>query len=194
MYSMYMYIVSLCMPLYMYYNKHTVSRVFYHCINHNFTGFFEDCIAEEQFEAQKLDIMRDAVRAKATYNITIKHIENAPICESPEPPESPSHNETTHTASVTTNETTGTEVNQRSEVIVHESVVANGSAVESSEVVANGDTVTSCGGSEVTTNGNVEGSKVNGECEEDGISSCQEVTETSSSNGIMTNGVPSTET
>ena len=34
--------------------------------------FFEDCIAEEQFEAQKLDIMRDAVRAKAEYTIIAK--------------------------------------------------------------------------------------------------------------------------
>ena len=34
--------------------------------------FFEECIKEEQFEAQKLDIMRDAIRAKATYNIETK--------------------------------------------------------------------------------------------------------------------------
>ena len=34
--------------------------------------FFEECIKEEQYEAQKLDIMRDAIRAKATYNIETK--------------------------------------------------------------------------------------------------------------------------
>lgn len=31
--------------------------------------FFEECIKEEQYEAKKLDILRDAVRAKATYNL-----------------------------------------------------------------------------------------------------------------------------
>ena len=45
------------------------------CTNAMYTGFFEDCIAEEQFEAQKLDIMRDAVRAKATYTMTTKQEE-----------------------------------------------------------------------------------------------------------------------
>ena len=34
--------------------------------------FFEECIKEEQYEAQKLDIMRDALRAKATYTIETK--------------------------------------------------------------------------------------------------------------------------
>lgn len=34
--------------------------------------FFEDCIKEEQYEAEKLDILRDAVRAKATYNMQSK--------------------------------------------------------------------------------------------------------------------------
>lgn len=34
--------------------------------------FFEECIKEEQYEAQRLDIMRDAVRAKAAYNIETK--------------------------------------------------------------------------------------------------------------------------
>jgi hypothetical protein len=34
--------------------------------------FFEECIKEEQYEAKRLDIMRDAVRAKATYNIETK--------------------------------------------------------------------------------------------------------------------------
>ena len=37
-----------------------------------FVVFFEECIKEEQYEAQKLDIMRDAIRAKATYNIETK--------------------------------------------------------------------------------------------------------------------------
>ena len=29
--------------------------------------FFEDCVAEANYEAQKLDIMRDAVRARVSY-------------------------------------------------------------------------------------------------------------------------------
>ena len=32
------------------------------------TEFFEDCIKEEEYEAQKLDILRDAVRAKVSYS------------------------------------------------------------------------------------------------------------------------------
>ena len=36
--------------------------------------FFEECIKEEQYEAKKLDIMRDAVRAKATYSNETKKI------------------------------------------------------------------------------------------------------------------------
>lgn len=40
-----------------------------------FTEFFEDTIAEEQYEAQKLDIMRDALRSKATYTIETKKME-----------------------------------------------------------------------------------------------------------------------
>ena len=31
------------------------------------TEFFEDCVAEASYEAQKLDIMRDAVRARGSY-------------------------------------------------------------------------------------------------------------------------------
>ena len=31
------------------------------------TEFFEDCVAEASYEAQKLDIMRDAVRARVSY-------------------------------------------------------------------------------------------------------------------------------
>ena len=38
------------------------------CPSTAYVGFFEDCIAEEEFEAQKLDIMRDAIRAKAEYS------------------------------------------------------------------------------------------------------------------------------
>ena len=30
--------------------------------------FFEDCVAEASYEAQKLDIMRDAVRARVSYS------------------------------------------------------------------------------------------------------------------------------
>lgn len=32
-----------------------------------FSEFFEDCVAEASYEAQKLDIMRDAVRARGSY-------------------------------------------------------------------------------------------------------------------------------
>lgn len=36
--------------------------------------FFEECIKEEQYEADKLDILRDAVRAKATYTTQSKSV------------------------------------------------------------------------------------------------------------------------
>ena len=36
--------------------------------------FFEECIKEEQYEAQKLDILRDAVRAKVTYSSETKRL------------------------------------------------------------------------------------------------------------------------
>ena len=39
--------------------------------------FFEVCIKEEQFEAQKLEIMRDAVRAKTTYTTEAERMEEA---------------------------------------------------------------------------------------------------------------------
>lgn len=38
----------------------------------SFTDFFEECIKEEQYEAEKLEILRDAVRAKAVYNMEMK--------------------------------------------------------------------------------------------------------------------------
>ena len=41
----------------------------------DFLEFFEDTIAEEKYEAQKLDIMRDALRSKATYTIESKKME-----------------------------------------------------------------------------------------------------------------------
>ena len=47
--------------------------------------FFEDTIAEEEYEAQKLDIMRDALRSKATYNIETKKMENDCPPTSPPP-------------------------------------------------------------------------------------------------------------
>ena len=187
------------------------------------TGFFEDCIAEEQFEAQKLDIMRDAVRAKATYDTSTKHIETAPIRESPEPPSiilqpppvasrpppiissqgevdptSGEVNTGVDTAVTTTsNGATGNEVSQGSEVNVRESaksaggdsgIVENGSTAEGSEVVANGDAETTpnepVGGSEVVANGDIGGVECN--------PSCQQVTETTSTNGTVSNGIPST--
>ena len=36
--------------------------------------FFEECIQEEQYEARRLDIMRDAVRAKVSYNEESKRL------------------------------------------------------------------------------------------------------------------------
>ena len=44
--------------------------------------FFEECIKEEQYEAQKLDILRDAVRAKVTYSSETKRLSKG---SSPEP-------------------------------------------------------------------------------------------------------------
>lgn len=54
----------------------------------NLRDFFEVCIKEEQFEAQKLDIMRDAVRAKVSYNVE-KQRDLSPGPDSPPP--SPDH-------------------------------------------------------------------------------------------------------
>ena len=36
--------------------------------------FFEECIKEEEYEAQKLDILRDAVRAKISYSQQSGHL------------------------------------------------------------------------------------------------------------------------
>ena len=33
-----------------------------------FTEFFEECIKEEEYEAQKYEILRDAVKAKVSYS------------------------------------------------------------------------------------------------------------------------------
>ena len=43
------------------------------CYNYYLPEFFEDCVAEASYEAQKLDIMRDAVRARATYSRAREH-------------------------------------------------------------------------------------------------------------------------
>ena len=66
----------------------------YYCYNVSFLEFFEDTIAEEQFEAQKLDIMRDALRSKATYNLETKRMEkdlrlDPPLSPEPMAPLSP---------------------------------------------------------------------------------------------------------
>jgi len=45
---------TLCM------NKHNVFPFYY-------SEFFEDCVAEATYEAQKIDIMRDAVKARISY-------------------------------------------------------------------------------------------------------------------------------
>ena len=58
------------------------------CTDSLATEFFEDTIAEEQYEAKKLDIMRDALRSKATYNLETKRMEED-MKMSPEPPTSP---------------------------------------------------------------------------------------------------------
>ena len=67
--------------------------------------FFEECIKEEQYEAQKLDIMRDAVRAKVSYNVQSTEVEEAPIS----PREvSPIAEETHQNVASCTNGTNGT--------------------------------------------------------------------------------------
>ena len=48
--------------------------------------FFEECIKEEQYEAEKLDILRDAVRAKATYTKTKDDLGSPREATSPSPP------------------------------------------------------------------------------------------------------------
>lgn len=58
-----------------------------------FAEFFEDCIAEEQYEAQKLDIMRDALRSKATYNIESKKMEESEKNFEPDLTSEPHHHE-----------------------------------------------------------------------------------------------------
>ena len=40
----------------------------YYCVKLFTVDFFEECIKEKQYEAQKLDIMKDAVRAKVFYS------------------------------------------------------------------------------------------------------------------------------
>ncbi len=50
--------------------------------------FFEECIKEEQFEAQKGEIMKDAIRAKTTYTTEAERFSgDVPI--SPTSPTSP---------------------------------------------------------------------------------------------------------
>ena len=44
-----------------------------------YSEFFEECIAEEQFEAKKLDIMKDALRARPVYEQKAKGINNEDI-------------------------------------------------------------------------------------------------------------------
>ena len=154
-------------------------------------GFFEDCIAEEQYEAQKLDIMRDALRAKATYTLTSKHLENTPLRESPEPvspttttaPLSPVKvapitvfpTTTTATAEATTTSASNGET------------VANGSESAVGSEGTNDSAVSkSVEGSAVTANGGVNegtnGSKV-------GDEGCQQENEITDSNGTVANGI-----
>lgn len=66
------------------------------CLTHNSlffshsADFFEECIKEERYEAEKLDILRDAVRAKATYSLQSKQDSiSSPTCTSPEPEPEP---------------------------------------------------------------------------------------------------------
>ena len=46
-----------------------------------YSEFFEECIAEEQFEAKKLDIMKDALRARPGYEQKAKVINNTDVPE-----------------------------------------------------------------------------------------------------------------
>lgn len=142
-------------------------------------GFFEDCIAEEQFEAQKLDIMRDALRAKTTYTTTTQNMENMPIKESPEPPSptvplSPTDKSPMPVPPETVETTlNGTSRNTSAGV----EAVTNGETLKGSEVVADGNE-----GSKFVTSGDanksVEG-VTNGE-------SCQPESKISE----VTNGIP----
>jgi hypothetical protein len=129
----------------------------------NLKKFFEDCIAEEQFEAQKLGIMRDAVRAKATYNTTSQHLEKLAVRESPVPPPTPEDAPLVKPSSETGNSNgaeNGETGGERPEVGSSATeVVANGDAAgktngEISEVIANGDAGgASSEGAEVVENG-----------------------------------------
>lgn len=163
------------------------------------TGFFEDCIAEEQFEAQKLDIMRDAVRAKATYTTSTK---NMTIHESPEPPSPneplspvtkspmpaspiPPETETAPNGAAATSRNT-----DASESV---GAVANGESLEGSEVIANGNADKSIEVSEVTVIAN--GDADNSVKELDGVTngdSSHPESKIANGHDEVTNGVPET--
>ena len=146
--------------------------------------FFEDCIAEEQFEAKRLDIMRDAVRAKATYNLTSQEVENRE--PTPEPPPAPADASSIKPLSDTqksnaaengeapienasvadtggerseADSTAATTCSSKEETgVVANGGVAGNATVEGSEAVANGDAIGE--GSEVIANGDAGGEVV----------------------------------
>lgn len=138
--------------------------------------------------------MRDAVRAKATYNAS-KHIENAPIQESPEPVSpkeplspitispmlvSPGPNETTPNGSASKSD-------KGSEVIANES-----GSVKGSDVITNGSTEESVEGSEVVANGSTNESVKESEGFANGDGGCEQGKEVANSYGKATNGIPAT--
>lgn len=155
-------------------------------------GFFEDCIAEEQFEAQKLDIMRDALRAKTSYTTTTKNMEK--IHESPEPPSpkeplSPINTSPMPVSPIPPETETAPNGASRntnaSESVGGADAVTNGDSVEGSEVVANGNAGKSIEGSEVVANGDADKSVTNGD-------SSQPESKIPNGHDEVANGVPET--
>ena len=148
--------------------------------------------------------MRDAVRAKATYNTTTQHLENLAVRESPEPPPTPEDVPLVKPSSETGN-SNGTENGdaggERPEVgSSGTEVIANGDAGgktngEISEVIANGDAGdASSEGAEVVanghgiTNGAAEANETNSEAV---CAAASEDKGGSGSSDAIENGVPS---
>ena len=96
--------------------------------------FFEDCIKEEQYEAKKLDILRDAVRAKVNYNEGAKKL--IPTASSPSPRElspTPEGDEVNGQTGDTNGHTNGEPLSVNG---ASESQTVNGSVVEGGETVS----------------------------------------------------------
>jgi len=111
--------------------------------------FFEECIKEEEYEAQKLDILRDAVRAKIDYSQQSDRIsvsDNAPANQLPPILEQNGHEIDTNASSELSTEQASPAVEQNS----HE-VVANVFSEQPTEQVA---PIVEQNGNEIHANGN----------------------------------------